>query len=450
MRMGVDFTEGPVLKKFIGFAVPVLITGLMQQFYNSADVMVIGKFAEKSALAAMGATASLTNLIVNLFIGFAVGSNVVCARCYGANDKAGLSRAVNTSLWMGFLLGFPLALIGCSASAYFLELMGTPPDVSGKAALYMRIFFLGSPASLVYNYGAAILRSVGDTKRPLYILAASGLINVILNLVCVLCFHMDVAGVAIGTIAAQYVSAIAIVVIFLGADADLKLDIKKLKVYKSEFKRIAVVGIPAGINGAMFSLSNVILQSAINFFGSTVMAANSVVSNYTSYAYIFVTAGEQACTSFVGQNMGAKKYKRIGKIAAVSIWVTSVATLIFSFVVGLNSQFFLKLFTDDMAVVEKGIMCIKVVIIPYIFIVPSVVLGGALRGMGHALSQTVISLVCICLLRVLWVMFILPINNTYEMVFMSYPVSWILAGIATVAVFLIAKKKISDSAMAER
>lgn len=445
MKMGVDLTEGPILKKFVFFAIPVLLTSLMQQLYNSADIMVIGKFADKTALAAVGATAALTNLIVNLFIGFAVGSNVLCARCYGASDKQGLSRALNTSLLLGFVLGFPLAIIGCVASDYFLKIMGTPLDVIEKASLYMKIFFLGSPASLVYNYGAAVLRAVGDTKRPLYILAASGLVNVLLNILCVVGFHMDVAGVAIGTIAAQYVSAVAIVVIFMRAQEELKLDIRKLKIYKNELKQISIVGIPAGINSAMFSLSNVILQSAVNSFGSTIMAANSVACNYSNYAYIFLAAGEQACTSFVGQNMGAKKYKRLGRIVAVALWVTGAAILVFSLVVGCNGRFFLSLFTDDLAVVDKGMAYINVVIFPYIILMPSIVLGGALRGMGYALSQTVISLVFICFVRILWVMYILPLNNVYEMVFISYPVSWICAAVAAMVVYLYAKRKLVAS-----
>ncbi len=442
MKAGVDFTEGPILKKFLLFAIPVLLTNLMQQLYNSADIMIVGKFAGETALAAVGSTAALTNLIVNLFVGFAVGSNVLCARCYGAQDKEGLSRALHTSILLGLLLGFPLAFIGWFASGYFLEIMGTPADVIDKATLYMRIYFLGSPASMVYNYGAAVLRSVGDTKRPLYILAASGIINVFLNLLCVVVFKMDVAGVAIGTIASQLVSALAVVVIFMKSDSDLKLTLGGLSIHKKELKQIAAVGVPAGINGAMFSLSNVILQSAVNSFGSTVMAANSVASNYTNFAYILVAAGEQACTSFVGQNMGARKYERIGKIVTVSLLVTGIAVMIYSAVIVLNGKFFLGLFTTEPDVVKYGMVYVRVVIIPYVLIMPSVVLGGALRGMGHAVSQTVISLVFICLVRVLWVAFVLPLNNVYEMVFVSYPVSWIAAALAAFTVFLIAQRNL--------
>lgn len=442
MKAGVDLTQGSILKKFLLFAIPVLLTSFMQQLYNSADTMVVGKFAGEIALAAVGSTASLTNLIVNLFVGFAVGSNVICARYYGAHDNKGFSKALHTSLLLGLILGFPLALIGWFASSYFLEIMGTPYDVIDKATLYMRIYFLGSPASLVYNYGAAVLRAVGDTKKPLYILLGSGIINVFLNLLCVIVFKMDVVGVALGTIVAQLVSAVAVVVIFLRADTELRLDIKKLRLYPRELKQISLTGIPAGINSAMFNLSNVILQSAVNSFGSTVVAANSVAGNYSSFAYTFVAAGEQTCTSFVGQNMGAKRYDRIGKIVKIALSVTGAAVMLYSAIIALNGEFFLGFFTNEPEVVKYAMVYVKLVIIPYVLIMPSVVLGGALRGMGYAVSQTVISLIFICLVRVLWVAFILPLNHTYEMVFISYTVSWVAAALASLVVFLNVKRKL--------
>ena len=444
MKAGVDLTEGPILKKFIAFAIPVLLTSFIQQLYNSADSMVVGKFAGADALAAVGSTASLTNLIVNLFIGFAVGSNVVCARCYGAHDEQAFSRALHTSLMLALLLGVPLALIGWFASKYFLGIMGTPADVIDKATLYMRIYFLGSPVSLVYNYGAAVMRAVGDTKKPLYILGFSGIINVLLNLLCVIVFKMDVVGVALGTIAAQFVSAVAVICIFIKSKSELRIELKKLRLYRRELKQIALTGIPAGINGAMFSLSNVVLQSAVNSFGSTVVAANSVAGNYSNFAYILVAAGEQACTSFVGQNMGAQKYERLGKVVKVALLVTGIAVMLYSTIISLNARFFLGLFTNETDVIDYAMVYIRVVVIPYVLIMPSVVLGGALRGMGRALSQTVISLIFICLVRVLWVAFILPLNHIYEMVFISYPVSWTLAAIVSAVVFIAAKKQLKE------
>jgi len=442
MKLGVDLTEGPILKKFIMFAIPVLLTSLMQQLYNAADIMIVGNFADSDALAAVGSTSALTNLIVNIFIGFAIGSNVLCARCFGAHNSQALSRAVHTSFLLAMILGIPLALIGWFASETFLGVMGTPPEVIGKAALYMKIFFLGSPASLVYNYGAAMLRAVGDTKRPLYILAATGIINVIINIVCVVGFGMDVVGVALGTIAAQYVSAVVIMIIYVKTGSEIKLSFGKLKLHKNELRQIAVIGLPAGISSAMFSFSNVLLQSAVNSFGPTVMAANSVACNYSNFAYILVAAGEQACTSFVGQNMGAKKYDRIGRVVVIAHLVTGAAMIVYSIVMGVGADFFLRLFTSDQAVIDNGLKYMYVVIIPYVLIMPSVVLGGALRGMGHSMAQTVINLLFICLVRVLWVTYILPLNNVYEMVFVSYPVSWTCAAIASVVVYLVAKRNL--------
>lgn len=442
MKAGVDLTEGPILKKFLLFAFPVLLTSLMQQLYNAADIMIVGNFADGDALAAVGSTSALTNLIINLFIGFSVGANVVCAKCYGAHNPQALSRSVHTSFCMAMILGIPLVFIGWFASGTFLGVMGTPEAVIEKAELYMKIFFLGAPAGLIFNYGAAMLRAVGDTKRPLYILAVSGLVNVAINYVCVVYLDMDVVGVALGTIASQYVSAIAVLVVFLKTNSEIKLDFKKLKVHINELKQIAIVGLPAGVSSALFSLSNVILQSSVNFFGPTVMAANSVACNYSNFAYILAAAGEQACTSFVGQNMGAKKYDRIGKIVGTSVMVTGVAMIVYSLIVGINGRFFLGLFTGDQNVVNYGMSYINVVIFPYVLIMPSVILGGALRGMGYALSQTAINLVFICLVRVLWVMFVMPLNNVYEMVFVSYPVTWALAAIASAVVFMVAKKSL--------
>ncbi len=442
MKAGVDLTEGPILKKMLMFAIPVLFTNLLQQLYNTADSIIVGNFGGTDALAAVGSTAALTNLIVNLFVGFAVGSNVVCARCYGAKDLKGLSKTVHTSFLLAMILGIPMAVIGWVASESFLSLMGTPDDVIGKAALYMKIYFLGAPAALVFNYGAAMLRAVGDTKRPLYILAASGIINVLLNMLCVIVFKMDVVGVALGTIVSQYVSAVAVLVIFMKTDSELKLKIRELRIYADELKQIVVVGIPSGINACMFSLSNVVLQSAVNSFGKTVMAANSVACNYSNFAYIMVNAGEQACISFVSQNMGAKKYKRIGKIVITAMMITCAVEAVYSVIICLGGDFFLRLFTRDAAVIDKAWSYLYVVIAPYVLIIPGMIYGSALRGMGKAIQQTVISLVFICFSRVLWVEYILPLNNVYEMTFVSYPVSWVLSDVAMAIVFYSTKYKL--------
>ncbi|MBQ7097820.1 MAG: hypothetical protein IJN96_07040, partial [Clostridia bacterium] len=266
-----------------------------------------------------------------------------------------------------------------------------------------------------------------------------------INFICVVFLGMDVVGVALGTIVAQYASAVAILIIFVKSDSEIKLSLKKLKLHKAELKQITIVGFPAGINGAMFSLSNVILQSAVNSFGQIVMAANSVAANYSNFAYILVAAGEQACISFVGQNMGAKKYERIGKTVSIALWVTGIAVAVYSAVVVFDGRFFLGLFTNDSAVIDYGLNYLYVVILPYVLIMPSVVLGGALRGMGYAMTQTVISLVFICLVRIMWVNFILPLNNIYEMVFISYPVTWVLAAVATWIAYIVAKKRSFDN-----
>ncbi len=441
MKIGKNLTEGPILKKFLMYMIPIILSNFMQQLYNSADSVVVGRFAGANALAAVGATTSLTYLMVNFFVGLSVGTNVVCAKCYGADDKEGLSRALHTSVVLGFIIGIPLIFFGRFTSKSFLGLMGTPADVIDKAALYMKIYFLGAPASLIYNYGAAALRAVGDTKRPLYILAFTGILNVALNLLCVIVFRMDVAGVAIGTIAAQYASAVAIIVIFLKTDSELKLSLTKLKIYSADLKKILAVGLPAGLNGTMFEISNVLIQSSINAFGVSVIAANSVGSNYTHFAYILVSAGDQATTSFVGQNMGAKKFDRIKQIIKTAIFVTTAITLIFSLIIVLNGKMFLGFFTHEPAVIDYGLIYLSIFITPYFLFAPGTVIGGALRGMGYAVTQTVLSLVFVCALRVVLVLLVSAFCPSYNLVLASYPVSWIALSIASLIAYSIVSKK---------
>ncbi len=441
MKIGEKLTEGPILKKFLLFMIPVLLSNFMQQLYNAADSVIVGRFAGENALAAVGATSALTSLMVNLFVGLSVGSNVVCANCYGANDEEGLSRALHTSILLGIVLGIPLVFAGWFLSETLLGLMGTPVDIMGKAELYMKIIFLGVPAALVYNYGSAVLRAAGDTKRPLYILMISGIINVLLNLLCVIIFKMDVAGVAIGTIVSQLVSAVAVVVIFLRADVGPKLTLKKIKINLRELKNIMAIGLPAGISGTMLRISNVLVQSFINSFGVTVVAANSVAGNYSAFSWIIAVAGEQAATSFVGQNMGARKYDRVNKTVKIATLVTCLLMAIYSVVVVLNGKFFLGFFTDEPAVIEYGIIYLTLVVAPYVLFVPNATFGGALRGMGYALTQTIISFMFICVARVLWIIFVLPIKPIYEMVLISYPLSWLAASITTFIAYEITKKK---------
>lgn len=445
MKKGIDLTEGPILKQFIKIAVPIMLTSFIGMFYNIADTAVVGKFAGEDAMqavAAVGTSGVLVALLVNFFMGLAVGSNVVCANYYGARNYDGFSRTLHTSVMLGIVLGVPLAVFGWVASEPLLRMMGTPDDVIDKAALYMKIYFSGTPVSMLNWYATSILRAMGDTKKPLYILIASGLLNIVLNIVCVVGLGMDVAGVAIGTVASQLYSTVSILRYMTKIESEIRLSVKKLRLHKNEVKQIVKIGIPAGLDSIMFSLSNAVIQSAVNSFGSTVLAANSAAFKYNQLSNTLVAAGQNACVSFVGQNMGAKKYGRIKKVIKTSLIATSVVTITFDGVVALGGRFFMSFFTNEAEVVNIGLKYLYIIVAPFFILGISGILGGSLRGMGYNNAPMIINLLGVCLFRVVWVLFILPLHNTYEMLLLSYPVSWIITLTATLIVYGHAKRKI--------
>ena len=437
-------TQGSVLRPYLSFIIPIILTGFLQQLYNSADTMVVGKFAPDgdTALAAVGSTSSLCALIVTFFVNLSIGTNVMCARKYGADNREGLERTLHTSVLMGVILGVPLMLVGIFGAKYFLSLMGTPSNVIGKASLYMRLYFLGAPANLIYCFAAAALRAMGDTKRPLYILTLSGLANILLNIICVVVFGLGVSGVAIGTIVSQVISAIMILYVFAKGKNGVHFSFSKLKIYKKEFSEILSIGIPAGINGILFSLSNVFIQSAINNFGKTTMAAHSVAWNYMCFAYQIVTAGEQGAVCFISQNIGAKKYDRIGKITKTSLAVTAVLTAIFSFIVVLFAKPLLGIFTTRSDVVNIATVQVYTAISLYVLYVFGMIFSGALRGMGKSVLPTAINIIGICVVRVGWISFIWPLLPSLEMVYYSFPVTWIASGIPMFIAYLLVKKNL--------
>lgn len=441
MKLGEKLTEGPIFKKFVLFVIPVVITGFLQQLYNAADTVVVGQLAGDTALAAVGATSSLSALIITLFMGLSVGTNVVCAAFFGAENRDGLSKAIHASVLLGVVLGIPLTLVGWFGAEYFLTLTGTPKDVIGQAALYMKIYFLGVPFALVYNFGAAALRAMGDTKRPLCILTVAGVANVALNIVCVAAFRLGVVGVAIGTIVSQLVSAVWVILVFAGNKNGIRLQLSKLRLYKKELLRILAIGIPSGLNGIMFSLSGVIIQTAINSFGKVTIAAHSVAWNYMAFSSLLIAAGEQGVVSFVGQNMGAKRYDRVKRTVWVALITMTAASVLFSVFIVLFAKPLLGIFTDDAGVAERGIVQLNCAMGFYFLYVPDLILGGALRGMGRSMIPTIINLVFICLLRMVWIWFVWPLCPSLEMVYYSFPFTWIISGIVMAAAFLIEGKR---------
>ncbi len=441
MKMGMNLTEGSIWKKFCLFVVPVILSGFLQQLYNTADTIVVGQFAGDTALAAVGSTTVLTNLIVTLFIGLSVGTNVVCARFFGAENKVGIEHTLYTSIVMGIVLGIPLMLVGWFGSEYFLSLMGTPNDIIKPAALYMKLYFLGVPATLIYNFGSAVLRAMGDTKRPLYILTAAGIANVILNLICVIGFHLDVVGVAIGTIASQVLSAISVMAIFMKENSEPHFKISKIRIFKKEFLMILAIGLPSGLNGILFSLSNTLTQSAVNSFGKLTVAAHSIGWMFMGFCHLLITASEQGVISFVGQNLGAEKYNRVKKTVNVGLVFSAITVFVFTMLLVMKAEWILGIFTKEPEVVKIGLVQFYSALSLYILYIPSIIYGAALRGMGKAILPTVINIAGICMLRVVWVTVIWPLNPTLEMVYYSFPLSWVASGTAMMIAYLIAKKE---------
>ena len=445
MKLGTDLTQGSVAKKYVFFLIPIILSGIIQQLYNTADTMVVGMFAGDTALAAVGSTSSLTNLILHLFLGLSVGTNVVCARLFGADNKDGLQKAIHSSILLALVSGIFLAFIGYLYSRPLLKLLGTPSDVIDGATLYMQVIFLGSPASMLYNFGAAILRAAGDTKRPLYILITAGLVNVGLNLVCVIGFKMGVLGVALGTIASQIFSAIAVLWILLHTESEFKLFLKKLRFHPRELGRIAATGIPSGLNGIMFSLSNVIIQSAINSFGKAAIAGSAAASNIEAYGFLLLSAAEQGLVSFVGQNMGAKKYNRVSTVTKTALVIAFISSLLFLLGIKMYGETLIGLFTDNNSrteVIKMGIIKLEIVAGSYILLIPNQILNGVLKGMGRAVVPTVINAFCVCVLRMVWMFAAYPLNPTLNMVYTAYPISWATSSIAISIAYIIIQRKV--------
>lgn len=429
-RHSMDLTNGPVIRKLLLFAMPLLLTNLLQQFYSAADVIVVGKFAGSAALAAVGSTGSITTLLLNLFNGLAVGANVVCANLVGARKREELNRCMYSSLLMAAFGGVIMMAIGVTFAAPLLRMMNSPENVIDLAALYMRIYFCGVPASLIYNFGAGILRAHGDTKSPMYILSATGVVNVLLNLVFVVVFHWSVAGVALATVVAQVLSAISVLVILFHSRGEYKLQIRKLRFHRGELNMITRIGIPCGMNGIVFSVSNVILQSTVNTFGDIVVAGAAAAGSITAFVYVVLSGFYTACVSFSGQNFGAKKYHRIDMLLVRSMICCFVLIGAASAALSFLGRGFLGLYTDDASVVLAGMPIMLIISWSYmIYAIPEVCIG-CLRGMGKSAGPTMLNILCICGVRILWIFLIFPLNPMTTMLYLCYPISYAVSGIA--------------------
>ena len=424
-----NMTEGPLLGKIIRFSVPLMLSGMLQLLYNAADVVVVGRFAGANALAAVGSTGALVNLLVNLFMGISIGCNVLVARYYGAGDQKSVSETVHCAMGASLIIGLMAGIVGLVFSTPLLRLMGSPEDVLPLASLYLKLYFCGMPFNIAYNFGAAVLRAVGDTKRPLYILSLAGVVNVALNLVLVIVFHMGVAGVAIATVVSQIISALLVTRVLTLREDCCHLNIKEMHIYRDKLIDMIKVGLPAGIQGSLFSLANVIIQSAVNSFGSVVVAGNAAAANIEGFVYIAMNAIYQAAITFVSQNLGARKPKRILRVMGICLLVVTGVGLALGNLVYLFSHSLLSIYASNEegmreAIIEVGRTRMTYIGRPYFIAGLMEVACGGMRGLGRSWTSTIVSLVGACGLRVLWILTVFQQIGTLNSLYVSYPISW--------------------------
>ena len=439
----IDMTSGSILPKLLLFTLPLMFSSILQLLFNAADIVVVGRFCGEESLAAVGSTSSLINLLTNLFIGLSVGTNVLTAHFFGSKEKNKLHDAIHTSIAISLISGVLLTIVGVCFTGTILEWMATPPEVLPLATLYLRIYFLGMVATMLYNFCSAILRAVGDTQRPLYYLLFSGCINVLLNLIFVIYFHMNVAGVGMATVLSQCISAFLVLRCLMLEQEDYRITLSHICVKKEYVKRILRIGLPAGLQGTVFSLSNVVIQSSINSFGSVVMAGSAASGNIEGFVYVSMNAFHQAAISFVSQNMGAGKWKRMTRIA---IWCLICVTIT-GLVLGLSTVFFgpmlLGIYSSKANVIEAGMVRLTIVCGTYFLCGIMDVMAGVMRGYGYSVMPMLVSLIGACGLRLFWIFtfFKLPVFHTPQMLYMTYPVSWILTGFVHIICYLCIRKR---------
>lgn len=437
-----DMCNGPLLKKIILFAIPLMLSGVLQLLFNAADVIVVGRFTGNEALAAVGSTSSLINLLINLFVGVSVGANVLLGKHIGARDEENASKTVHTAVTFALVVGIAMIFVGFFLSRPLLELMGTPEDVINLSVLYMRIYFVGMPAFMFYNFGAALLRAVGDTKRPLYFLTLAGIINVIFNLIFVIVFHMGVAGVALATIISEGISAFLVFLCLKGADGVLHLDHRSLSFHKDVAIQMMKIGLPAGLQGCIFSVSNVLIQSSVNSFGSIAMAGNTASANLEGFVYNAMNSLYQTSLSFTSQNIGAKKYKRVDKILIECLVIVMIVGIVMGGGAYLIGTSLLSIYSSDPQVISYGLLRMSLICVPYFLCGMMDVFVGSLRGMGYSVMPMLVSLTGACLFRIIWIFTIFATNRSLFVLYFSYPVSWALTATAHLICYMIVRKKV--------
>ena len=443
-RHEMDMTEGPLLPKILAFSGPLILTGILQLLYNAADVIVVGNYADGHApLAAVSSTGSLINLLVNIFMGLSVGASVVIARNYGARDIIAMRKAEHTAMTLALIMGIGVGAFGFLMARPLLQLMGSPEDVIDGATLYVKIYFLGMPANMLYNFGAAVLRAVGDTRRPMYYLMIAGLVNVLLNLVLVIVFHLDVAGVAIATVASQVISMVLVLLCLLRTRGPIQLSVHECRVDRKSALAIVRIGLPAGLQGSLFSISNVLIQSSINSFGSVVMAGNGVASNIEGFVYTAMNAQHQADMTFASQNYGAGKMDRVRKTLWCCLGTVTVIGLVMGLTIRLFGSALMGLYNSDTAVIAAGLVRMDIILPTYFLCGLMDVMVGQMRGIGYSVMPMIVSLTGACLLRIVWILTIFAAQPTQTVLYLSYPISWFV----TFAAHFICYKCVSGKAL---
>lgn len=444
-----NMCEGPLAGKMLIFTIPLMFSGILQLLFNAADTIVVGRYAGSQALAAVGSTTSLINLLVNMFMGLSVGANILISRYYGAKREEDIRETVHTSITVAALGGVLLAVLGNTFAKPLLVLMGSPADVVDLAAIYVKIYFMGMPVIMVYNYGAAILRAIGDTKRPLYYLTIAGVVNVILNLFFVVKLEMSVAGVALATVISQCVSVALLLRCMCQMEGNCRLEFKKLGIHKEKAVLLLRHGLPAGLQGSVFSFSNVLIQSSINSFGSIAMAGSSAAANIEGFIYTAMNSFQQTALCFTSQNLGGGKHDRITKVLRNSILMVSFVGIVMGCGCYLFGEELLSVYSSDPEVISYGLIRFRWIGIPYFLCGIMDALVGMLRGLGYAIVPMAVSIIGACGFRIVWIATVFARFHSLDVLFSSYGISWILTGGTHFICFMIVwgrlKKKLTDS-----
>ena len=438
----IDMCNGSILDKLISFSIPLMLSGILQLLFNAVDIIVVGRFTGSEALAAVGSTTALINVLVNFFIGISLGSNVLAARFYAAGKDQEMSETVHTAITLALISGVVMGIVGVVSAKGALQLMDTPDNVLNLSTLYMRIYFVGMPFFMLYNYGAAILRAVGDTKRPLLFLIVSGATNVVLNLILVIRFHMGVAGVAIATVISQGISCVLVLRCLYYSEGSYQLRFSKLGMKARYVKQIFQVGVPAGIQSTIINFSNVLLQSSVNSFGSVAMAGYTAANNILGFLYVSINSITQACMSFTSQNYGVRKFKRMDKILFECLGLTMVVALVLGGGSYLFGSELMHIYTKSADVVACGMDIMLYTTVTYFLCGIMDLFPGALRGMGHSAVPMILSVIGTVGTRIVWIYWVFPQHRALDFLFISYPVSWILTIVMQVVCFYFVRKKV--------